>query len=362
MSRAFFVWGIALTCLGGLTAPASADDFSAYQLDRSFGLPSGVSSFDVLGDGRVVAMVNAEVMVETAVGAGTFASAGVLAGADVSPGSYATAFVRVSPDGTRFAVGNNGGSSFGNPRVGIFSASTLVGDWFPASHYDAAWIDNQHLALTAGVFGNPGVVTALDTSSTPSSPTNVTLVDNIGGASSGIAFDDAGNLYTANGFDGAGASDTGWVKAISAATWQSALSGGTAADFELDGTLIVDALSGGALGFDADDNLHIGGSDLFGSGQGNFGALVRNTSVAGALGGNVADVQNPSDVRQFDPDTANAFNVYDVNFNDVTGELYFREGETVYSYVVPEPASLLLLAMGAGFTTLRRRNEQRMWA
>jgi len=342
-------------------AAVRADAYSAYALDRSFQLPGGASSFDVLADGRIVTMVDAHVFVETGVASGLFASLGTLPGADLSPGPYATAFVRVSPDGTRIAVGNNGGVTFGNYQVGVFELGGLTGDWFAAGHYDAAWIDNRHVALTAGVFGQPSMVTALDTFSPPAGPDNPSLVSNIGGASGGITFDASGNLYTGNAFDGAGVSGTGWIKSFSQSAWQAALSGGAAVDFEAAGTLVVDVLSASALGFDAEGNLHVGGSDLFGGGEGDFAALVRSSAVLAALGGGgPADVGDPQEVRQFDPDSANDFNLYDVNYNDVTGELYFREGGTVYSFVVPEPAALVLLAIGWCCTAPRRQWQRDM--
>jgi hypothetical protein len=66
-------------------------------------------------------------------------------------------------------------------------------------------------------------------------------------------------------------------------------------------------------------------------------------------------VNDVDQVRRFDPDGANPFNFYDVNFNDVTGELYLRDGATVYSYAVPEPGIGLLLAAGGAGLGFRRR-------
>ena len=66
-------------------------------------------------------------------------------------------------------------------------------------------------------------------------------------------------------------------------------------------------------------------------------------------------ISRPLDVRQFDPDGSNDFNLYDVNFNSSTGELYFRDGETVYSYVVPEPGAIVLLAAALLFAAPRAR-------
>lgn len=363
MNRVFLKNGIvaaaALAALAYSAGLARADAFSAYALQRTFALPAGASSFDVLPDGRVVTMVNASVFAETAPGAGAFASLGALTGADVSAGPYATAFLRVSPDGTRIAVGNNGGAAYANSQVGVFALSDLAGQWFPAAHYDAAWIDDRQLALTAGTYGQPSRVTALDTLGSALSPVNPTLVDNIGGSSAGIAFDGAGNLFTGNGYDGPGASGTGWIKAFTPTDWQAALSGGAAADFEAGGVLVGDVLSAGALGFDADGNLHVGGGD-FGDGQVDFGAVVHASSIAAALaGGGPVVASDPLAVRRLDPDADNPFNFYDVNFNAATGELYLREGTTVYAFVAPEPATAALLLLAASAVGARRRKERR---
>jgi hypothetical protein len=130
-----------------------------------------------LADGRIVTLVDDTVFTESASGSAIFNALGTLAGADVSPGAFATAFVRVSPDGSRIAVGNNGGVSFGNFQVGVFDLNGLNGGWYPADHFDAAWIDNQQLALTGGTFGQPARVIALDTVSPFATPTIQTLIE-----------------------------------------------------------------------------------------------------------------------------------------------------------------------------------------
>lgn len=329
-----------------------ADAFTDYGLAETFNLPDEASVFDVLGDGRLITLVGTDVYAETTRRSRSFGSLGTLAGADFN--SYGAAFLRVSPDGTRIAVGNSGGASYGNYQVGVFGLTDLAGDWFDVNHYDAEWIDDTDLALTAGVFGYPGIVTALDTTITTGSPVNPTVIENIGGSSSGITFDAAGNLYTGNGYDGAGLSDTGWIKAFAPAEWRPDQTGGVPADFETGGTLIVDLLSAAALGFDAEGNLHVGGGDSITTDYDNA-ALARHTAVADALAGlgQVDSSGSSSEVRRFDPDSASSYNYYDVTYNNFTGELYVREGATVYSYVVPEPTALLLVL--AGVTAVGRR-------
>ena len=331
-----------------------ADAFTDYTLTGSFSLPSA-SVFDVMGDGRLVHLDGANVYTEDSVGSHTFSLLGTLPNADMpDPQLAEPAFIRVSPDGTRLAVGNGGGSTWSNYQIGVFDLAALTGDWFSAEHYDAEWYDDTHLGVTAGGGGPPGIVTALDTSSSPASPINPTIVDNIGGYSGGITFDSAGNLYTGNAFDAAGPSDTGWIKALSAAAWTPALTGGLPADFEASGVLIADLLSATSLGFDGEGNLHVGGGDLYGgSGDYGYAGLVRSSVVADALtGGNPADPLDPLEVRKLDPAGAD---FYDVNYNTFSGELYIRDGDTVYTYAVPEPRSFVLLLLVA--TSALRRSR-----
>jgi hypothetical protein len=307
------------------------------------------------------------VYVETAAGSESFSLQGTLPAADIGP--FGASYLRVSSDGTRIAVGNNGGVSFANFEVGVFDFPTLTGVWFTAASFDAGWLSNTRIALSAGDFSS-GIVTALDvTSPNPANPMNPTIVTGIGGASGGVALDGAGNLYTGNGFADAGPSGTGAVKAFDAAAWQAAVSGGPAIDFEADGTLVVDVLSASSLGFDGEGNLHVGGGD-FNEPDADYAALVRATAVAGALsGGGPADPNDPSEVRRLDPDEISNANFYAVGHNLVTRELYLRDGGgPLYVYAAstsPVPAAstwgisvLTLLVLTAGSVIVGHQPHQ----
>lgn len=338
---------IALTATSAVWAGA----FEDYALQGQFNIPAN-SKLDVLGDGSLIVVDDAAtVYAETSLGSRSFASVGSLAGADFASGPYGgAAFVRVSPDGSQVAVGNGGGASYGNYQVGVFDVGTLAGGWFGVDHYDAEWMDDATLALSAG--GVAGV-TALDVTSSPAAPTNPTLVTGVGGASSGVTFDADGNLYTGNGFQFAGPSETGTVKGFSAADIAAVLGGGSPINFETGGELIVDALSGATLGFDAEGNLYLGGGDAFGSGDAGYFGLVEASVVVRALsGGAAADFGDSAELAKYDPSGAGA--TYLTNYNAVTGELYAQDGATVYVYAVPEPATAWLLVFAFG-ALLRRR-------
>lgn len=313
-----------------------ADLFTDYALLGAFTVPSDTYAFDVLPDGRIVTVSSANVFVESTLLSRTFVDLGPLPAADFS--AFGAAFVRVSPDGTRIAVGNNGGSTFANYQVGVFALPALTGTWFNANHFDAEWFDDTRLALTTG----GAAVTLLDVDSpNPTAPTNPVVVANIGGASAGVTFDDDGNLYTGDGFS---ASDTGLVKAFAPSEWTPALAGGSPADFQNDGVVIVDILSAASLGFDAEGNLHVSGGDFVGGMDVDFAALVNGINVLAALsGGGAVDVDDPLQVRRLDPDTTSGFNFYAINHNRVTGELYVQDfGSTtvyVYSAGAPVPAA-----------------------
>lgn len=319
---------------------ASADSFSSYQQLGSFNVPVGASVFDALDDGRIIAAASGTIWVETGAASGSFTSLGTLPAADFP--SFGAAFVRVSPDGTKIAIGNNGGASFGNYQIGVFSVPSLSGTWFTANHYDAEWVDNRYLAVTAGDFVNPSIVTVLDTQSpVPAGPVNVTVIQNIGGASGGVAFDAAGNLYTGNGFTGAGPSGTGTIKAFSSASWNAAFLGGPPLNFEAGGILVVDVLSAWPLVTDGEDNLFVGGGDFGESGQSNYAALVRGTVIAAALlGGPPADSSDTGEVRQFDPDTSSAFNFYAVQVNRALRRAYVHDGSSTTVHVYQDTTGI----------------------
>jgi len=324
----------ALLVSTGLAGPTYAFNiFEKYRLEEQFELPAGAAAFHVTPDGRIVTMVGDEVHIETGVQTRAFTMLGTLPSADIA--SFGAAFVRISPDGIKVAVGNNGGASFSNYEIGVFDFPSLTGDWYQLNHYQAEWYDATHLAITAGEFGLPSVVTVLDTTSPPAAPTNPIVIDNIGGASAGITFDSLGNLYTGNAFTGDGPSSTGWIKVFEHAAWSPALSGASPLDFESAGTLLVDLLSADSLGFDAAGNLHVGGGDFFGGADDvDFFGVVRNQAVQDVLAGGLPiDPLDSAAVRRFDPDTDSDFNFYSVTANPITSELYAKDfGSTVYVY------------------------------
>jgi len=351
--RATGIGLVSLTALVLFSAPTvRADRFDEYELTRTFTVPAGTHVIDVAPDGRVYALVGSELFRETVAASGSFTSLGTLPGADIP--SFGAAFIRVSPDNSQVAVGNNGGVGGGNFRVGAFDLPALTGSWFAAAHFDGScmWLDNDRLAITAGDFVDPSFVSVLDvTSADPEAPDNPVVVDGIMGGSSGVTIGVGGHLFTGNGFSFGDPTDTGNIRAIPSEAWMAALLGGGAAGFEADGTLVADLLSGASLCFDIEGNLLVGGGD--GDMDGDAVALVRAGAVADALGGGGAvDPDDPSVVRKLDPEPANDFNFFAIDHNLGTEELYVRDfgATTVYVYGaatnVPAASVWGLIVMG----------------
>lgn len=319
-------------------AVAAANPFAGYSLTDSLDLPPGTSVFAPLSDGRIIALLGDTILIETAPASGDFQTRGALPDADIAP--FGAAFLQVSPSGDRFAVGNNGGATFANYQIGVFNVSTLDGEWYAANHFSAAWVDDTHLAVTAGDF-TTGQVTLLDFGSpNPQAPLNPIIIANIGGASGGVALDAFGNLYTGNGFKTVGPSATGAVKTFGLTAWQGALQTGIPLDFETQGTLVVDILSATSLGFDDSGNLHVAGGD-FDAFKVDFAALVHADVVTAALAGNgPADINDPTQVRRLDPDASDDFNFYTIGFDPAMRRLMLRSfgSDTVYSYTDPNTA------------------------
>lgn len=295
---------------------------AAYVLESCFAMPGPGFKFDVLVDGRLAGISGNEFFMETGLGTRVFKRRGSLAG--LKTGSYGPSFLKVSPDGSRLAVGD------GKGRIGIFNMTDLSGNWLTMPHFDAEWADNDLLAVTYGDFGKPSRVSCLDVVNQKANP--VTLIRNIGGAPAGIAFDSQGNLFTGNGFKSSGPSGTGTVKYFPRNLWQSAMASHTPLDFETRGQVIVDILSGSSLGFDHLGNFYVGGSDAFGDGKDvNFAALVTRGAMDEAIRTNVPiDPANVRDVHRLDPDRQNVTSRYSLNFNPVSRELYLSSGGRIY--------------------------------
>lgn len=315
--------GLGATC-AILPSTSFAQGFTNYHVQPSFQLPEGSGAVGVKPSGEIVALVGSTVYVETASGSRQFSALGTLAGADLA--SFGPAFVRVSPNGSKLAVGNNGGVDTTNFQVGVFALdATLVGNWYTINHFDAAWIDNRLLAVSMGTFPAPpeqgkSNVIALDTTSDPASPISIQLVAEFTGASGGLAFDHAGNFFIGNG-------STGAVRSFAKAERDAALaSGGAPLNLDTQGKPILTLLSASPLQFDFEDNLLVGGS---GAGQG-FVGLVKAEAVDSAFAGKgQVDTSSTSTVVQrLDPDTANASNFYTVLTNDARKEFYVQDLST----------------------------------
>ncbi len=340
-------------------APAGLND---YHQVRSFTLPvdnnpsSAGTLYSSLSNGAFLALNETQILQETSVASGTFTPVGSLP-ASFSP-SFGPSFLAISPDGTTAAAGDQGGHiAVFNPSSPSSAAIDTLSDDF-----DGTWFSNNQLAIT-----NSNGVQILNTTS----KAVTTVVSDIGGASAGITFDSAGNLYTGDGFYfGTGANQTGLIKEFSKASWQSALSSGTPLDFQASGTLVAQLLSAASLGFDSSGNFFVGGADFF-SGTGNFGynALVSAAAIQSAIAlpptiGLITGSSPPSVLRQFDSpaDDISNFDSGFWTYNNATGDLdlrYFGDTNVQVFSAVPEPGSISLLSVSTAVLMLRRRRRTR---
>jgi hypothetical protein len=352
-----FIFG-ALLLIGALVPSARADLFSSYApTGNTFTVPT--SAYDVSG-GLIYYFSGNTLYRQDGFNVNSFSPVGHF-GSAFSVNAF-PAFVEFSHDGSRVAVGNNGGADFGTYQIAVFDASLLSGtnpdlaassSIYGVNHTSAAWGNNTQLLLTAGSFGSPSVVTKLDTTSPVGSFVNPAIINNIGGASAGVALDAAGNLFTGNGFDGTGLSGTGWIKAIRTAAWQTS----PPVDFEASpsATFVADLLSANSLAFDSEGNLLVGGGD-FGSGDLNYFALISSAALNNLLtNGTPINPNDPAQVRKFDPSAAGS-SFYTLAVDLSHNYFYALDGTTAYQFCpIPEPSSLGLVFLGLGLLAWRIR-------
>lgn len=335
--------GVVVCAIG---AGASAG-LPGYSLVGQFSLPGGVTSYDVMPDGRLIAMQGETILMQDAVNSGSYSVAGSIPSGSVA--SFGASFLSVNPSGTLLAIGDNelGVAEQNVHFVDVSSLSPSVPSALAtvtAPNFEAHWADDSTLYVTgADSFGSPSQVSRIDAGAL----TVDTVVSGIQGASAGVATDGQ-YLYTANGFANGTGSETGNIRAFDL----SMLAAGGPLNFETDGVLVADTLSGGNLGFDQLGNLHVGGGDAFGSGDAGYAGVVDGDAIAAALTGGGAATD--SDELRLSPE-ANDF--YSVTFNEHTLELLVSPSGsgTIYRYAIPGPGTGVALA--AGLCAARRRRR-----
>jgi hypothetical protein len=355
----------AVTYTGAKNACGQTSIYS-YQPVGSFTLPADLNPsstgalYAALPTGSLLVLDDSQVLAESGVGTGSFNAAGTLP-ASFTP-NYGPSFLTVAPGGGLAAAGDNSG------HVAVLSptspaTATVYSLPNGAYDFDARFASNNQLAIS-----DSNGVDLLNTSS----GTFTNILDDVGGAaggaSGGIAFDAAGNLYTADGFyyGTTGYNETGLIKEFSKASWQAALASNTPLDFETDGTPIAQLLSASSIGFDNSGNFFVGGADSYGTtGDYGYDVLVSAGDIAAAIASPQATAPitaTSSGVEEI----ADPYGQYQPGYwtyDAATGDLYLKYAnvDTVTEYApVPEPASMAMLALASPAALLRRRRGSRL--
>ena len=332
------------------TTEACASGSTGYSLVGSFSAPAG--AVDVLADGRLIALVGDSVVVQSALHASSYATVGSIQAGFV--GSFGPTFFRVSPDGSRFAVGNNvfgPGAAIGLGSFADLGGSPAALESLAVDNFDAHWAPSGLLYVTGG--GSAGsTVSEISPGATPGTSTVRTIINNIGGAGgggSGGITTDGTYLYTANGFDFAPGDGTltGAIRAFPLSDIASAVA---PIDFESAGVAVARSLSGNDLAFDALGNLVVAGGDFLGE-QGFVSVLDADAISLALTGGPDA---SSADGQQLSPNPGETF--YGARYNAFTQEILVFSQGTVYRYAVPAPAGSLALVFGLLASRRRRRD------
>lgn len=336
-------------------APDAGAALPAYSLVGSFELPTGATVWDTAPDGRVITLVGGDVYRQDAPASSSFTRLGSLAAGEIP--SFGAAFLRISPDGSTLAIGDNYAGGTPDvllvPTLALNPLAPTTPTRLALDHSEADWAGNSTLFVTGSTIDG-SFVAMVDVPTL----TSRHVVGNINGAAAGVT-SDGKYLYAGNGFAFGGPSQTGEVRAfpLSAIT-----ASATPLDFEIAGIPVADALTGSSLGFDGFGNLLVGGGDFFG-GSGDLGsaAVIDADAVAAALSG--AGVAPDSAELRLSPRLPT--DSYFSRWSDASGELLvgsfdnttFTSGTTIYRYAVPSPGvNAMVMLAGLGLSVRRRRS------
>lgn len=347
--RAVTLFRLSATAAGALVCltPGAIASVPAYSLVGSFSIPSGTSAFDLLPDGRVMALVGSELRAQTSPGTSSFVKVGSVSPAHIN--AFGASFIRVSPSGSRIAIGD--GNAGPSARVLLLGTGDL--DPFTDSpvftvnlqNFDAAWADDNSLFVSGASFGIDSTLSRVDALTLTAS----TVITAIGDGSGGVTIHD-GRLFTGAGFDytpGSGV-ETGDIRAFDLSLLSTP---GPSIDFATSGIHVGRLLSGASLGFDSFGSLLVGGGDFFG--EAGFAAVVDPDAVNAALAGG-APVSSASALT-LAPDGPQ---YYSIRHNPLTSELFVNAfgSDLVYRYAVPSPGSGAVMVIVMALGSRRRRH------
>ena len=340
--------------------PAALASVPSLHLAGSFNKPVG--PFDLLPDGRMVVLSGSDVLVQASAFSSTFSVAGRVAPGFIS--SFGAAFISVSPDGSRAAIGN--GEFGAGARLGMLDLNSLspaastTPMSTPMNAFSGVWLSGSEL-LVAGAETTGSAVSSVNADSLA----RRVVVSNIGGSIGGVTVS-GGWLFASNGFDfdPTSGSNTGEIRA---AVLADVLGSPTAIDFENSMTPVARVLSASYLDVDSAGNMYAGGGDLFG-GSGDFGyaAVIDRAEIdlvlAGGAGTGVGGLAGVA-LAVLPPGVPLSASTA-LRHNAATGEALFSffdndtftEGPTVFRYAIPGPASWLVVA-GGFFVSARRRRH-----
>lgn len=311
-------WGLMALCTAMIPMSAVADDFADYKtaagttaevdlptISGGYGMtmdyfPSDTAAlvdgkFEV--EGRLIVAENTTIWMQRTYGSSQWDAVATV------PTAMDPSFIRVSPDGSKIALGRGYGQpllivptsvlSVANPPD-LTSASGVV--TFSSSHlsyYDGDWKDNRYFIIDGGSWPGPDCtypywndpqctfssgVGALDTeSSDPANDTGV-LVTTHDGASADVDVDENDNLLVGIGWlpDDGGVNRTGELRVIVGSSWDETVP--NTIDFSSLPLVADNLLTAAWMGQDAEGNLHVGGGDAFGTGgpvENGYAAIIK---------------------------------------------------------------------------------------
>ncbi len=275
--------------------------------------------------GRLIAATGHNIYLQDAVDSSSWTKVGTVTD------TMDAAFIKVSPDGTKVALGQGWGKDLlvfplslltsGNITDITNNSETISFGWNTVRYYDAVWADNStHLVINGGFWDDVNNVadrvgiTCLDITDAGNTPVSIISNTSYPGASSGIALDGDKNLIFGNGYDSNNNARTGELVLLPASSWwqnSGPKTSGLPLAYSAARKFANNVLSAAHLGFDEEGNLHVGGGQFVNSGSQNlesgYAALISRQVISDTADAGIPlyqiDETNAAQYREIAPDS-----------------------------------------------------------